>query len=203
MFAATGFTPLLVNLESMTSKPKVGGGSKTVSLGKSRRPCIILPPQILLRTREKSRSRWRAASCWTWRNPFTNFIASFWTLSSAWQSRERMGLDACIAVLFLFFCIEFRASIAIHNGGVQADKQFILHVDACLLPPSRQIHRWQGFSLPGVVHKGGQRSDKKHYVGPRHRDNVHRVPAVRRYAHLPPHHPPNPATHRHCAFALF
>ncbi len=28
MFAATGFTPLLVNLESMTTKPNAGGGSK-------------------------------------------------------------------------------------------------------------------------------------------------------------------------------
>ncbi len=28
MLAVTGFTPLLVNLESMTSKPNVGGGSK-------------------------------------------------------------------------------------------------------------------------------------------------------------------------------
>ncbi len=26
----------------------------------------------------------------------TNFTASFLTLSSAWQSRERMGEDACI-----------------------------------------------------------------------------------------------------------
>ncbi len=30
MLATTGFTPLLVNLESMTSKPSKGGGSKTV-----------------------------------------------------------------------------------------------------------------------------------------------------------------------------
>ncbi len=29
MLAATGFAPLLVNLESMTSKPSAGGGSKT------------------------------------------------------------------------------------------------------------------------------------------------------------------------------
>ncbi len=28
MLVATGFTPLLVNLESMTSKPNAGGGSK-------------------------------------------------------------------------------------------------------------------------------------------------------------------------------
>ncbi len=28
MLAATGFTPLLVNLESVTSKPNAGGGSK-------------------------------------------------------------------------------------------------------------------------------------------------------------------------------
>ncbi len=28
MLAVTGFTPLLVNLESMTSKPKTGEGSK-------------------------------------------------------------------------------------------------------------------------------------------------------------------------------
>ncbi len=28
MLAATGFTPLLVNLESMTSKPNAGGSSK-------------------------------------------------------------------------------------------------------------------------------------------------------------------------------
>ncbi len=28
MLAAMGFTPLLVNLESMTSKPNAGGGSK-------------------------------------------------------------------------------------------------------------------------------------------------------------------------------
>ncbi len=29
MLAVTGFTPVLVNLESMTSKPNAGGGSKT------------------------------------------------------------------------------------------------------------------------------------------------------------------------------
>ncbi len=28
LHAATGFTPLLVNLESMTTKPNAGGGSK-------------------------------------------------------------------------------------------------------------------------------------------------------------------------------
>ncbi len=63
------------------------GAAKTVSHWKSRRPCIILymqirSPRILLRTREKSRSRWWAVSYGTWRNPFTNFTASFWTLSS-------------------------------------------------------------------------------------------------------------------------
>ncbi len=41
MLAATGFTPLLVNLESMTLKLNAGGGTKAVSHGKSRRPCII------------------------------------------------------------------------------------------------------------------------------------------------------------------
>ncbi len=78
------------------------GAAKTASHGKSRRPCIILymqirSPRILLRTRENSCSRWRAVSHGTWRDPFTNFTASFWTLSSAWQSRQRMGEDVCIA----------------------------------------------------------------------------------------------------------
>ncbi len=78
------------------------GAAKTASHGMSRRPCIILymqirSPQILLRIRANSCSRCRAVSYGTWHNPFTNFIASFWTLSSAWQSRERMGEDAWIA----------------------------------------------------------------------------------------------------------
>ncbi len=46
MLAATGLTPLWVNLESMTSKPNAGGAAKTASHGKSRRPCIILYIQI-------------------------------------------------------------------------------------------------------------------------------------------------------------
>ncbi len=55
MLTATGFKLLLVNLESIASKPNSGGGSKTASQGKSRRPCIILytqirSPRILLRT---------------------------------------------------------------------------------------------------------------------------------------------------------
>ncbi len=71
------------------------GAAKTASHGKSSRPCIILYMQIrskriLLRTRENSCSRWRAAPYGTWRNPFTNFTTNFWTLSSAWQSRGRM-----------------------------------------------------------------------------------------------------------------
>ncbi len=75
MLAATGFTPLLMTLKSMTSKPK------TVSHGKSTRPCIISYihrwlPRIRLRTKEKSHSRWRAASYWTWRSLFMNFTAS-------------------------------------------------------------------------------------------------------------------------------
>ncbi len=73
------------------------GAAKTASHRKSRRPCIILYMQIrssriLLRTREKS--RWRAILYGTWRSPCTNLSASFCTLSSAWQSRERMGEDA-------------------------------------------------------------------------------------------------------------
>ncbi len=101
MLAATGLTPLLVNLESLTSKPNVGA-AKTASQGKSRRPCKISYMQIRspwnpLRTREIICSRLRAISYGTWFNPFTNFTASFWTLSSAWQSQERIGEDACIA----------------------------------------------------------------------------------------------------------
>ncbi len=62
---------------------------REASHGKLRRPCTILHIQIrsrriLLHTREKSRSRWLAVS-------YTNFTASFWTLSSAWQSQERIG----------------------------------------------------------------------------------------------------------------
>ncbi len=41
MLTATGFTPLLVNLESMTSKHMRVGAAKTASHGKSRRPCVI------------------------------------------------------------------------------------------------------------------------------------------------------------------
>ncbi len=78
------------------------GGKKTVSHRKSRRPCIILniqtrSPRILLRARKKSSSRLRAVSHGTLFRTFANFTASSWTLSSAWQSRERMGEDACIA----------------------------------------------------------------------------------------------------------
>ncbi len=78
------------------------GAAKTASHGKSRRPCIILymqirSPRIRLRTRGNSCGRWKAVSYGTWRNPFTNFIANFWTLSKTHQSRERMGEDTCIA----------------------------------------------------------------------------------------------------------
>ncbi len=41
MLAATGFTLLLVNLESMTSKPKASGGIKNVSYGMSRNPFLL------------------------------------------------------------------------------------------------------------------------------------------------------------------
>ncbi len=101
MLAATGITPLLVNLESMTAQPKAGGEAKTASHWKSGWPCIILylqirSPQIHLRTRDTSRSRWRAESYGTQRSPFTNFTASFWTRAGAWKSRKRKGDDACI-----------------------------------------------------------------------------------------------------------
>ncbi len=42
MLTATGSTPLLVNLESMTSKHMRVGAAKTASHGKLRRPCVIL-----------------------------------------------------------------------------------------------------------------------------------------------------------------
>ncbi len=76
MLAATSLTPLLLNLQSMTSKPNAGGAAKTASHGRSMRPCIILYMQIssariLLRTRENSCSRWMAVSYGTWRNPPT------------------------------------------------------------------------------------------------------------------------------------
>ncbi len=35
MLTTTGFAPLLVNLESMTSKPNVGGGSKACEVEKA------------------------------------------------------------------------------------------------------------------------------------------------------------------------
>ncbi len=77
MLAATGFASLLVNLESM------------------RRPCIILYIQmrsrgIHLRTREKCRSRWRAASYGIWRSPLTNFTVSFWALGNPGREWGRM-----------------------------------------------------------------------------------------------------------------
>ncbi len=71
MLATTSLTPLLVNIQSMTSKTNA---AKAASHGKSRRPCNILymqirSPRILLRIRENSCSRWRAVSYGTWRNP--------------------------------------------------------------------------------------------------------------------------------------
>ncbi len=67
------------------------GAAKTVSHGK----CIILylqimSPRILLRSREKSPSRWMAVSYGMWHSPLTNFTANFETLSNAWQSQGRM-----------------------------------------------------------------------------------------------------------------
>ncbi len=67
MLAATGLTPLLVNLESVTSKPNAGGDSKDCVTWKVEEPCIMLYMQIrsariLLRTRENSCSRCRAVS---------------------------------------------------------------------------------------------------------------------------------------------
>ncbi len=67
------------------------GAAKAPLPGKVRRSCAILFIQV--RTREKCRGRWRAASWGTWRSSLTNFMASFWTLFSTWESRE----DACIA----------------------------------------------------------------------------------------------------------
>ncbi len=55
MLAATGITPLLMNLESMTAKPRVAGAAKAPSHGKLRRPCIILYIQMRPpRTRERA-----------------------------------------------------------------------------------------------------------------------------------------------------
>ncbi len=46
--AATGFTPLLVNLESMTSKPNVGGASKIASHGKSVSKTTSIPRDVVI-----------------------------------------------------------------------------------------------------------------------------------------------------------
>ncbi len=67
MLATTSLAPLLVNLQSMTSKPNAGGAANTASHGKSRRPCVILymqirSPRILLRIWENKCSLWRAVS---------------------------------------------------------------------------------------------------------------------------------------------
>ncbi len=87
VLAATGFTPLLVSFESMTSKPNAGGAAKTVSHGKLRRS-----PWILLRTRERCRSRWRAVS---------DVAQTFYKLHPKFfeilKSREWMGDNVCIA----------------------------------------------------------------------------------------------------------
>ncbi len=92
--AATGLTPLLVNLQSISTMRV--GAAKTASHGKSRWPCIVFymqirSPRILLRARENSCSHWRAVSYGSWGNLLTNFSPSYLTLSSAWQSREKMG----------------------------------------------------------------------------------------------------------------
>ncbi len=77
---ATGFTLLLVNLQSISTMRV--GAAKTTSHGKSRRPCIVLymqirSPRILPRAGENSCSHWRAVSYESWCNPFTNFSPSY------------------------------------------------------------------------------------------------------------------------------
>ncbi len=91
MWAATGFTPLLVNLESMSVTFKASGGSKTCATWNVEKAVQYLyiqirSPRILLQTMEKSRSLWRFASYGTCRSPLTNANAHCWTLSSARQS---------------------------------------------------------------------------------------------------------------------
>ncbi len=72
--------------------------AKTASHGKSGRPCIILymqirSPRILLRTREKSRSRRRAVSYGTWRILQRKFLNTFYCLA----------IPAEIVHFFIFF----------------------------------------------------------------------------------------------------
>ncbi len=87
---------------SMTSKTNAGGGRKDCVAWKVEEAVHYFEHADKVttdssRAREKSRSRWRTVSYGTWRSPFTNFKAKFWTLSSAWQSREKMGEDAYTA----------------------------------------------------------------------------------------------------------
>ncbi len=81
LLAATSLTPLLMNLQSMTSKPMRVGAAKTASKGKSRGPGIILymqirSPRILLRTKENSCSRRGAVSYGTYELP-REFLNTF------------------------------------------------------------------------------------------------------------------------------
>ncbi len=89
----TGFTPLLVNPESLTAKPKARGGSRNCVACKIEKsvPHFLHTghPGFFLGLGK------RAAA--TVELLHIGRGANFWTLSSAWQSRVRMGEDACIA----------------------------------------------------------------------------------------------------------
>ncbi len=82
MLTAMGYTPLLVNRESMTSKPNAGGGSKDYFTWK-----VEETVHNFVRTEKvttdsstdygKNRSRWKAVSFGMWCSPSSNFSACF------------------------------------------------------------------------------------------------------------------------------
>ncbi len=71
MLTTTGPTLLLVNLESMTSKPNAVGSAKTASHGKSRWPCIMLrESHAALLSVAKGGISETAAFLWGWSQGF-------------------------------------------------------------------------------------------------------------------------------------
>ncbi len=101
MLATPGFTLLSVNLENMTTKPKVVGSSKNCIACEVEKAvhCFVhtekVTKKVPLKTSKKSRIRCRTVMVVT--HPFYDFAVSIGTLSSASKSREIKGKDACIA----------------------------------------------------------------------------------------------------------
>ncbi len=100
MLAARGFTPLLVNLESFTSKPNADGGSKNCVVRKVEKavPYFVLADKVTTDSstdQGKEPQPLESGLIWDVVQPLyklhRKFLNTFWRL----QSRERVGEERC------------------------------------------------------------------------------------------------------------